>query len=207
MHPAIRRPGNLGSSGGGGSDEISKLLAKTKEAKYKVTYESGNDKPITIAQDPPRFSYVQGDSSTYVTADGSAVSCSGTGSAATCTKLPGNGASVIQSLSASFGSLATLFLSEAGKGIPGLANIKTTDKKIAGRDAACATIDSSTLGVLGAAIKGSYSVCIDKKTGIMLQTKSDDGSGSTGDLTATDFGTPTDADLTPPATPSSIPGQ
>ena len=41
----------------------------------------------------------------------------------------------------------------------------------------------------------------------MLQTKADSGTGSTEDITATDFGEPTDADFTPPATPSTIPGQ
>jgi hypothetical protein len=204
--PGNPASGNLGSSGGGGSDEISKLLAKTKEAKYKVTYESGNDKPITIAQDPPRFSYVSGDSASYVLADGSAVSCSGKGSSATCTALPG-GDAIKTMMTTVYGAVGSFLLSDAGNGIPGLLNIKTTDKKIAGRDAACATIDSSALGVLSAVIKGSYTVCIDKQTGIMLQTKSDDGSGSTSDLTAIDFGAPTDADLTPPATTSTIPGQ
>ena len=80
-------------------------------------------------------------------------------------------------------------------------------EQVAGRDAACATIDAGNLGALSAALKGSYSVCIDKETGIMLQAKADSGSGSTEDITATDFGEPTAADFTPPATPSTIPGQ
>jgi hypothetical protein len=202
---ATTGPGDTGSIGG--DSEISKLLAKTKNAKYKVTYQSGSDQPFTIAQDPPRFSYVSGDSSTYVLADNSAVSCSGTGSSATCTKLPGTGDSVRQGLSTSFGALAALFLGGSGTGIPGLANIHTTNKQIAGRDAACVTIDSSTLGALSAALKGSYTICIDKNTGIMLQAKSDNGSGSTTDITATNFGSPTNADLTPPATASTAPGQ
>jgi hypothetical protein len=198
--------GDDGGSGGGDS-EFSKLLAKTKAAKYKVTYQSGADEAFTIAQDPPRFSYIQGDSATYITEDGSAVSCSGTGSEATCTQLPGSGETLKTSLTTGLGAFAALFLIQAGSGIPGLLDIKTTDKQIAGRDAACATIDSSTLGALGAAIKGSYSVCVDKETGIMLQTKADSGSGSTEDITATDFSEPTDADFTPPATPNTVPGQ
>ena len=100
-----------------------------------------------------------------------------------------------------------MFLTEAGKGIPGLGDIKTNDEEIAGRDASCATIDSSTFGALGAAFKGSYSVCIDKATGVMLRVKSSDGSGSSDDITATDFGDPSDDDFTPPATPVTIPGQ
>jgi hypothetical protein len=197
-------PGDTGSSRG--DSDLSKLLAKTKDAKFKVTYQSGEDTPFTIAQDPPRFSYVNGDSSTYVLADGSAVSCNGTGSSATCTAMPGSGDSIKQGLNAAFGSIGALFLSEAGKGIPGLAGIKTTDASIAGRDAACATIDGSTLGALGAAIKGSYSVCIDTETGVMLESKADDGNGTTSDLKATAFGAPSDSDLTPPATPNTIPG-
>ena len=197
---------NTGGSNGGGA--FASLLEKTKAAKYKVTYQSGSDKPFTISQDPPRFSYTTADSSTYVGADGAAVSCSGTGSTATCTSLPGGGDAIKQGLTGAFGSLGALFVSEAGKGIPGLGGIsKTTGKKIAGRDAECATIDKGTLGVLGAALgDGSYSVCIDKQTGVMLESKSDDGKGHVDDIKATAFGTPSDADLTPPATPITIPG-
>ena len=72
----------------------------------------------------------------------------------------------------------------------------------------CATFDSSTLGVLAAAIgKGSYSVCVDKSTGVMLETKTDDGNGKVDDLKATDFSTNTSAaDFTPPSKPIGIPG-
>ncbi len=191
---------------GGGSD-FSSLVAKTSAAKYKVTYQSGTDTPFTIAQDPPRFSYISGDSSTYVTADGSAVSCSGTGPTATCTSIPGSGASIRQGLTSSFGAIGALLVSESGKGIPGLTSVsKTSSQTIAGRDAVCATIDASSLGVLGAAIKGSYTVCVDKATGVMLESRSDDGKGNVSDVKATDFGTPSDADFTPPATPITIPG-
>lgn len=197
-----------GSGDGGGNSGFASLVAKTSKAKYKVTYQSGSDKPFTIAQDPPLFSYTTEDSATYVTADGSAVSCSGTGADATCTSLPGGGDAIKQGLTGAFGSFGALFVSEAGKGIPGLGGIsKTTSKSIAGRDAECATIDKGTLGVLGAALgDGSYSVCIDKETGVMLESKSDDGKGNVEDIKATDFGTPSDADLTPPATPNTIPG-
>ncbi len=202
--------GSNGATKGGSSsgNDFSSLVAKTNNAKYKVTYQSGSDTPFTIAQDPPRFSYTTESSGTYVTADGSAVSCSGTGSTATCTALPGGGAAIKQGLTTSFGAIGALLVSQAGKGIPGLSSItKTTGKTIAGRDAECATIDASSLGVLGAAIgKGSYSVCVDKATGVMLESKTDDGNGHTTDVKATAFGTPSDADLTPPATPVTIPG-
>jgi hypothetical protein len=190
------------------SNDFSALIAKTNKATYKVTYQSGSETPFTIAQDPPRFSYTTDSSGTYVTADGSAVSCSGTGPTATCTSLPGGGAAIQQGLTTSFGAIGALLVSQAGKGIPGLASItKTTSKTIAGRDAVCATIDASSLGVLGAAIgKGSYSVCADKATGVMLESRSDDGNGHVTDVRATAFGTPSAADLTPPATPVTIPG-
>ena len=207
--PGDTTPGNTTKSGdnngSGGNDNLSKLLAKAKAATYKVTYQSDNES-FTIAQDPPKFSFVQGDSATYINEDGSAVSCSGTGSTASCTKLPGTGEALKTGLTAGLGAFAALFVSQAAN-IPGLVDIKTTDETIAGRDAACATIDAGNLGALSAAIKGSYTVCVDKETGIMLQTKSDSGSGSTNDITATDFTNPTDADFTPPATPSTIPGQ
>jgi hypothetical protein len=198
------RPGDGGSSGGG--SEFSKLLAKTKAAKYKITYQRGEDTPFTVAQDPPRFSWTSGSSATYVTADDSVVSCSGTGPSATCTDQPGIADSIKQGLTSAFGAIGALFVTEAGKGIPGLGAIKTTDKSIAGRDAACATIDGGILGDLGAAIKGSYSVCVDKKLGVILESNADDGNGHTFDVKATEFGTPTDADLTPPVTPTTTSG-
>jgi hypothetical protein len=201
---------NNGSNGGSSKsgNDFSSLIAKTNNAKYKVTYQSGSEAPFTIAQDPPRFSYTTESSGTYVTADGSAVSCSGTGPTATCTSLPGGGDAIKQGLTTSFGAIGALLVSQAGKGIPGLASIsKTTGKTLAGREAECATIDASSLGVLGAAIgKGSYSVCVDKATGVMLESKTDDGNGHTTDVKATAFGTPSDSDLTPPATPVTIPG-
>ena len=199
---------NTGGSNRDGKDDFGSLLSQNKDAKYKVTYTTGSDSPFTIAQDPPRFSYVSGDSSTYVTADGSAVSCSGTGSTATCTKLPGSGSSIQQAMTAGFGAIGALFVENAGKGIPGLGSLATTSgKKIAGRDAECATLDKNSLGVFGAALgSGSYSVCIDKGTGVLLSSKADDGKGNVDEITATSFGQPTDADLTPPATPSTIPG-
>lgn len=199
-------PGDTGS--GGGDSEISKLLAKTKAATYKVTYQSGDDDPFTVAQDPPRFAYSSGDSATYVTADGAAVSCSGSGSSETCTELPGSGDTYKTVLGTAFGAAGALFLSAAGTAIPGLADIKTSDGKVAGRDAVCATIDGGILGALGGEdVKGSYSVCVDQETGVMLELNSDNGAGSTTKITATNFGEPTDADFTPPVTPGTVPGQ
>jgi hypothetical protein len=202
---AIAGCGSEGGSNSGGS-EFSKLLAKTKAAKYKVTYQTSGDEAFTVAQDPPRFSYVSGGSSTFVLADGSTVSCSGTGPAATCTDQPGVGDSIKQWLTTRLGAIGTLFVTEAAQGIPGLGAIKTTKKSIAGRDAACATIDGGILGDLGAGIKGSASVCIDEGTGVILASKADDGNGHVADVRATRFGTPTNADFTPPATPVTVPG-
>jgi hypothetical protein len=193
--------GSEAGSNGGGS-EFSKLLAKTKAAKYKVTYQSSGDEAFTVAQDPPRFSYVSGGDSTFVLADGSTVSCTGTGPSATCTDESGVGDSIKQWLTTRLGAIGTLFVTEAAQGILGLGAIKTTKKSIVGRDAACATIDGGVLGDLGAAIKGSASVCIDEGTGVILATKADDGNGHVADVRAIRFGTPTEADFTPPATPT-----
>jgi hypothetical protein len=208
--------GGTGASNNGGSgakDDFAGLLGKTKQAKYKVTYTGGSDKAFTVAQDPPRFSFTSGDSSTYVLADGSGVSCFDgggppTSGAATCTELPGSAASIEQGMTSLFGPVGALFVENAGKGIPGLGNIATTSgKTIAGRDAECATLDKNSLGVFGAALgSSSYSVCIDKDTGVMLSTKADDGKGNVEAITATSFGPPTDADFTPPSAPVTIPG-
>jgi hypothetical protein len=190
---------------GSNNDAFSSLVAKANAAKYKVSYKSGNATLFTIAQDPPRFSYLSGATSTYITANGSAVACSGTGPAATCTLLSGTTDAIKQGVTSAFGALGALLVSAAGKGI--LASVsKTSNRQIVGRDAVCATVDSNSLGAFAAAIgKGSYSVCVDQQTGVMLESKSDDGNGHVSDVVATAFGLPTNADLTPPATPVTIP--
>lgn len=195
------------SATAGAKNDFASLVAKTNAATYKVTYQSGNDVPFTLSQQGREFSYVSGTSSTYVTADGAAVSCSGTGPSATCASRPGGGDAVKQGLTSLFGALGTLFVTDAGRTIPGLSGISTTSgKQIAGRDAECATIDSSSLGALGAALgRGSYSVCVDTETGVMLSSKSDDGKGHVKQIVATRFTEPTAADLTPPTKPQSLP--
>jgi hypothetical protein len=199
--------GNTGSKGGG---DFASIVARASAATYKITYQAGKDS-FTIAQKPPRFSDRSGESATYVTADGSAVACSGIGVGATttftptCTAMPG-GDAVKQGLTSRFGAVGALFVSDAGKGIPGLASIsKTSTKTIAGREAVCATLDSSNLGIFGGAITGSYTACVDKATGVMLQSKLDDGAGHVAQVKATAYGMPTEADLTPPAPPITIP--
>jgi hypothetical protein len=205
----------IGSGGNvsGGGNGFGSFLAKISAAKYKVTYQAGDETPFTIAQDPPRFSYVSGSNASYVTADGSAIGCSSVGAppttaASTCKSLAGGGAAVKQSLATHLGALGALFVSEAGKDIAGLGSIKSTDKSIVGRAAACATIDKNTLGAISAALlgSGSFSVCVDKATGVILESKADDGNGRVIAVMATHFGTPTDADLTPPSKPVANPG-
>jgi hypothetical protein len=193
----------------GDTSPFSELLDKAQKAKYKVTYTSGDtgSEVFTLAQDPPRFAYVSDGRSTYVTADGAAVTCSGSGSSATCKEVPGSGDSYRANLGNAFGAVGAMFLSAAGSAIPDLLDIKTSEDQIAGRDAVCATLDSSTLGALGKAIKGAYSVCVDKDTGVMLLLESDDGSGASDNLTATKFEAPSDDDFTLPATPEPIVGQ
>jgi hypothetical protein len=110
-------------------------------------------------------------------------------------------------MASAFGAVGSLFVTLASTNLHGLVNISTTSKSIAGRDAECATVDKNSLGVLGAAIgNASYQVCVDKDTGVMLSSKSTDQSGKTDEITATDFGSPSDSDFTPPATPSTLTG-
>lgn len=199
-----------GSNGDGGGDSgFAELLANAKAAKFKITYTKGDNggEVFTLAQDPPRFAYTTEGSATYITADGAAINCSGSGSSVTCTELPDTGDTYRATLSNVLGAAGAFFLTVAGSSIPGLLDIKTSEDEIAGRAAVCATIDGSTLGALGEAIKGSYSACVDKKIGVMLRVRSDDGSGSSNDLTATAFEEPSDDDFTPPATPGSVPRQ
>jgi len=47
----VERRFEPGGSSGGNSD-FSSLIAKTSKAKYKVTYQSGTDKPFTIRPGP-----------------------------------------------------------------------------------------------------------------------------------------------------------
>jgi hypothetical protein len=49
-------------------------------------------------------------------------------------------------------------------------------------------------------------VCLDKESGVVLESKADDGDGKALDIKATAYGEPTEADLTPPAAVSSLPG-
>jgi hypothetical protein len=201
--------GSGGTGGSGGSNDFASLLQQSKTAKYKVTYSRDSGGDITIAQDPPKFALVESGSATYVTADGSAVTCEGSGSSATCTQLPStSGSSIQQGLSSAFGAIGSALVAATSAGVPGLTNIVSkSGSKIAGRDATCATIDKKSLGIIGSGLPSgaSYSVCVDKDTGVLLSSKSNDGSGNVSSITAKSFASPTAADFTPPATPSTIP--
>jgi hypothetical protein len=202
----LSSPSGATNGGGSSTNDFASVVGKAKTATYKVTYSNSDGGSFTIAQDPPKFSLIEGESATYVTSDGSSVSCAGSGSAARCTQLPGTGTAVQQGMASAFGAVGTLFTTLASENLHGLLNISTTGKSIAGRDAECATIDKNSLGVLGAAIgDASYQVCMDKDTGVMLSSKASNGSGKADSITATDFGSPSDSDFTPPATPTTVP--
>jgi hypothetical protein len=125
----------------------------------------------------------------------------------TCTELPGSGTAVQQAMNSTFGAIGTLFATLASENLHGLVHISTASKSIAGRDAECAKIDKNSLGVLSAALgDASYEVCLDKDTGVMLSSTSKDASGTTDDIHATAFGSPSDRDFTPPSPPQTIPG-
>lgn len=203
--------GGNGGSSSGGSNQYSQLVTQASKANVKVTYNDSSGKATTYAQDGHgKWSYTSGDSQTIY--DGTnTISCSGTGSSASCTQISGGGglgAGFVQAFTAVFAALANL---------PSTAVSSTSNSSqtIAGHDANCSTIKSSDFmsaiaGLASAAGKkvsgnASATVCLDKSTGWMLKFSTSDGTTTTDELTATSFGTSSDSDFTPPVTPQTMP--
>jgi hypothetical protein len=187
----------------GGTKSLSSLMAKAAAARYKVTYQAGNT-TIMIAQDPPRYSSVQGNTSIYDTAAGTSVECTGVGVTANCAEIPDAKHLAKQSLAGSFGSVAASLVDALGKSGADFAGITTSSKTIAGRSARCVTLDGTKLAsIVGDALKGTTTICADSQTGVLLESHVDSAKGD--DLLATFFGDPSDADFNPPSTPITLP--
>jgi hypothetical protein len=188
--------------GAGGG--LSSLAEKAAKAVYEVRYQSSGE-TVVVAQDPPKYSLVQGDVAVYGSGGATYVECSGLGLAATCAELPDAGGQGKQSLAGSFGSVASTLFDALGKAGSSFGGVTMTTATIAGRSARCVSVDSKNLeAVIGDALKGTLTVCADTETGVLLKAHVDSASGTT-DIVATSFGPPTAADFQPPSTPITVP--
>jgi hypothetical protein len=196
---------NGGASGGSSSnDELSKLLADVAKQRFKITYSSLAGSAEAYAQDGHGKSVYGPPEARIYTSPSGAVSCARTsGGTVACTPLPSGYSSASPFLG--YVKSGKSYLNALG----GHGSKSTTT--IAGRTAECVTFSAGDLpgaaGVaLGAALKGSATYCVDKDTGVLLAISGTDGSGGRSNpLTVTKWEEPSDADFTPPATPSSIP--
>jgi hypothetical protein len=191
------------STTGPGGNGLSSLVGKAAKAVYEVTYQAGVN-TIVVAQDPPKYSTVQGNNSAYDLGDGTSVECTGKGLNAICVQLPNTGNLAQQSIAGSVGSIASTLFDALGKAGTKFAGTLTSEATIAGRDARCVTLDEADLGALvGPALKGTTKVCVDKQTGVLLESHADSATGA--DLLATSFGDPTATDFIPPSAPITAP--
>jgi hypothetical protein len=191
---ALIKGAPTGKSGSGNSG-FDALIGKSKNATYKAVYNSGGSE-ITIVNLPPASAYINGDTGYYQDAAGTTTVCNGTGSSATCTEAPaGAGPSVTTMMQGMFGAYGALLTTSAASVF---LNVQTSEKTIAGRQAKCAKIDASKFGSAG-----SVEVCADAELGILLSMNTTDSSGKQdSQLEATSVSTnPTQADVTPPASP------
>ena len=188
-------------SGDGGSNEFSDLVAKASTANIRIVYERDGESTVTIAQDGEgKSAFTDGNTTLYTDGD-STVSCDGTGSDATCTKIPvgGAGAGILTAFTSVFSGLTKLSSSVFGGDV--------SSETIAGRDAKCITFSASNfspLAALAGSLDGEATVCVDQETGFLLKLETKDGSTTKDVFIATEVGEATDEDLTPPVTPSTI---
>ncbi|HEX5616196.1 MAG TPA: hypothetical protein VFZ83_13675 [Acidimicrobiia bacterium] len=187
-----------------GDERIDDLIEKSREATFRVVYETASGEMI-IAQDPPRYALIQGDSGTYQIENGDAVSCSGIDDpdTAECTTLPIGGDFLTQTISGMFGGAFAAILIAAGEDDDVFGTIDLEDDEIAGRDAKCATFDPGSASFVPDT--GTWEVCVDEETGATLRSRGTDADGNETDvIEAIEFGEPTDEDLDPPAEPVEI---
>jgi hypothetical protein len=191
--------GNGSTDSTTGNADLDALLEKAKDAKYRVTYQSGDDNDeITIANDPPKSAFISGDTMFINTGDES-LTCNGTGADAKCIKNPAGGAGLEAMLTGFFGVYSAL-ITAADKNLGIVFDVsKSGDEEIAGRSAQCAEISGGAL----AQTEGHLKVCVDKETGVLLLGESGDDN-STNKIEATKFEEPKDSDFEPPAEPTEL---
>lgn len=185
--------------------EISKLVAKAQDARYRVTYRrpglGGKTIAIVIAQDPPKYFIDTGVTSAFK-AKNSFTECDSLAGVITCKHLPAAAALIEEELILArvFGTTGSLFLYDAPAGIKGLSQLTPVDKTIAGRAARCVTLTGATLKDVDPSATGSFTACVDAQSGVMLESRYLDVTGTTIDVIASAYGEPVDSDFTPPST-------
>ena len=201
--------GSDGNNDDNGDNDFAAKFAAARNERFKITYTSDGGDPQTYAQDGKGNSVYGDSNSQFFTSSSGSVTCNTDSEGkATCTALP---------VGASVSPFLGLF--NAGQTyVQALGRFADTESKtLAGRDAECVTFSKETVKdagaagrVIASAIKGSLTYCVDKDTGVLLESSTKDQSGTTtNSFTVTKFEEPSDSDFTPPATPSSytIPGQ
>ena len=188
---------NNSSNTGSGGNALSDLVAKGKTADIKITYQiagSGENTSFTLIQ-RGHDSVEQFAGTAIYNLNGKSTYCTGSGASATCTT---TGAAAANPIGTLFTSYDSLLQNPAVR--PYLTQVKATDQTIAGRSAKCVTLT----GTAAASIGGSGTVCVDSSTGILLKAAGS-SKGTSGSITATSVGSPSDSDFTLPATPQTIP--
>jgi hypothetical protein len=201
-------PDNSDGNDGGSDTDISKLYGESTTKSFKINFTTDGDggEEQTYAQDGKgKSAYGSGDSQFFTSSDGS-VTCSGTGSTATCTAIPGP--STPSPFFSTF-QAGQAYVNALGK------YAEPESETIADRDAKCVTFSKDTIAEAGpvaaayaSLIKGSWKYCIDDDTGVLLSYSiTDENDKTTNVLTVTKFEEPSDSDFDPPSTPQTIPGQ
>lgn len=188
-----------------GDERIDDLIERARESTFRIVYETGDGDRIVLAQDPPRYAFLQGDSGTYQTADGEAVTCSGIDDpeSAECTILPVAGDFLTQGFTTVFGGAFAAIVIAAAEDDALFGTVELTDEQLLGRDAKCARFDPGSAPFIPAT--GTWQVCVDEETGAVLRSSGTDPDGNRTDvIEAVEFGDPDDDELDPPAEPVEI---
>jgi hypothetical protein len=190
-------------------NDLAKLVADANKQRFKITYADAGGATQTYEQDGNGNSVSGSDGSLTFFTKTSIVNCDKGSGSYQCTQSP----VAAGSLGNPFLGVVTAFQSQL-TALGGRFG-STSTKTIAGRDAQCVTFSEKDLvgsvgGAIakaaGAGLKASYSYCIDKETGATLEVAvTDDAGKKTTSLLVTKFESPSAADFTPPATPSTIP--
>lgn len=178
-------------SGDSGDDEFAALLERQSDAVIKVTYDMDGEEMV-VAQDHGKRATYSGGGVILTTEDGTAVTCDGVTSEATCTEMP-EGFGDISQFSAGLG-IFTLVAEQLVQASSQLSGLDASKDEIAGRDAQCVDWD----GFLGLAAGGNAEICIDEETGYLLKFETE-GDGTSQSIVATKVEEPDDSDFEPPA--------
>lgn len=195
---------------GTGDEELDELLARARDVRIRVTYETDDGETITVSQDGEGRSAVFPDeSSVMISTDDGTVVCDGLdGDAPTCNELPGE-LGDLTGAGLGFFFLLGESLSQAADELEG---IDRSRDEIAGRDAICWDIDPSRfapgfleeLGDDDVPDDARGRVCIDEETGFLLEIASE-SDGEEFFFRAVEVGEPDDDDFEPPVEPEPAP--